>query len=486
MGPGLLPSCVKSSKSVKDTEASDEEEDSNSAEDETVLTFNVDWCCIERVNLDITLIARASDFALKPANESDLHKRFPNIFPHFWHNRDSEQLVVDADNLDRTKHYLCIEIPIDHSSSPHQDEGDDDEVIDKVSSSKRVKTSSPTVREVMNVYIPHYRAELYRLASVAKHLKDSARHPRVLLGFIISVLGGILHMSYPPSVDECKLYCEVIVLYEHYGLPIGEIASTFAHVINSLILPQPITIPPYTQFLADMYEFVWVMCSQNHTCLSLLAPLLSIKENTVSVATRIGALMTLNPTLFVELMQWKWEKDCWKLPNCQWALPDIYPQSSDRYGSRTDPMDMLKQHLQESNEFHFNGIAFKVFDKIDDTVVLPSYFFSITSSVADSNGVKSGMRRLVHKELLVEQWPYFRSLIESGLSESKSQLVELPFCDLAIELLLKLLYYPYWCKMSRETALELIELGPQFGLFDALKYEENCIILRIRCRHSHA
>ena len=312
----------------------------------------------------------------------------------------------------------------------------------------------------MKVYLPYLLAELYCILPLVTRLKDSARHCTVLFGLIISLLGGVLHLSYPPTLDEGKLYCEVISLYEHYGLVLGDIVPTFAHVLHALEQPQPFPVAPHAAFLDELFEYVWVVCSQSRTCLSLLAPCLSNANDAPRLAKRLDHLLSLNYARFIEFVKWKWEQTPWKLPKTDSA----------------SCMIILKRELQQREEFHYNNHVFKVFDKIDDSVVLPAHLFSITGSVASKDVIKSGMRSLVYMELLVEQWPYFKHFIESGLSESKAQAAELPLSDDTIKMILKSLSGPdHGRDMARELATELIEFGPQLGLFDSLVHQKGYI-----------
>ena len=235
--------------------------------------------------MEVTVLIRAFDLFLEPGRESDLPKRFPGLIPRFWHQRDSELIVVDTDKLDPSKHYLCLEIPVSHPSTHQQDNQDDANGDEKIVEppSKRAKTSSYTPQSTMKVYIPHFLGELYGIASAAESLKNSARPSAVLFGFIISALGGVLHLSYPPTIDEAKLYCEVISLFEHHDIAMGEIIPTFAHVLNSLGQPHPVPIAPQTQSLDELFEFVWVMCSQSRTCLGI-----DCKEGNAILGQRIS------------------------------------------------------------------------------------------------------------------------------------------------------------------------------------------------------
>lgn len=85
------------------------------------------------------------------------------------------------------------------------------------------------------------------------------------------------------------------------------------------------------------------------------------------------------------------------------------------------------------------------------------------------------MRYLAHKDLLVREWPYFKRLIESGLSEAKTQLVELSLSPATVELLLKALYTDSK-ELLIDTALEVIECGPQIGLFESLTCNDNIFL----------
>lgn len=393
------------------------------------VTLKVVIRCVDRLGVEAAVF------------ESDLHERFPGVIPRFWHNRDSLHLVVDAEELDPETHYMTIELPTDHgqpTSAHHQDPQSDDEVPHP---SKRPKTSSDNTRNTMKVYLPYYLADFYGLSSITEQLKDSARRSEVLCGFIVSVLGGAPHISYPPTLDQAKLYCEIIALHEHYGIPTSEIVPSFAHTLSALTLTQPVRIPLQAELIHALVEFVWVSCSQSPTCLAVLEPCIVRREKLLE---RLAFAEPLNPARYAEIR-------CSKVKNPHQASNDF--------------KSALLRTFQQAS--YLGNTAFKVFDKMtDDSVPLPPHLFSISSSVVDIHGEKSGMRRLVHTDRLVKHWPYFKSLIDSGLSEARSQHAELPLSDLAIELLIKSFYHTDPLPIPQDTAIELIELGPQIGLYD--------------------
>lgn len=323
----------------------------------------------------------------------------------------------------------------------------------------------------MKVYIPQFIVEIYQLRPAFESLKDSARRSAVLFGFIISALGGTLHLSYPPTLEECQLYFEVITLYEHYGVSMGEIIPTFAHVLDSLLKPKIVLIPPQVRLIDDLVEFAWLMCSQSRTCLALLAPFYESTEASSKLLERFGHLTSLDPTRFIELVQWKWCKKPWKLPRYHdIILPTLYSVEDGTF-----PSHFIDYARDAFCRREFANSALVQFDNTDSAPI-PPHLFGIASSLVDKNGEKSGKRHLVHKALLMQRWPYFKALFNSGLSESKSHLAELPLSEDTIKWLIKAIYVSRWANPSHESIIELLENGPQFGLFDALVlHEDNTI-----------
>ena len=418
-------------------------------------------------DLEIEVVMLASDVwgdrAL--ATESDLHKRFPGTIPRFWHGGYSDLLIVDEDQIDPSSDYLCIEIPIGRSSPSSQNQSSsqppspsshhypkNEECDISQPPPKRPKESSDQPQSTMKAYIPHFICELNGLSSVKQHLKDSARRSEVLFGFVISLLGGALHLSYPPTLDEAKLHCEITMLHETYDLPMSTAPQILDSTLAALNLPQPVPIQPPPGLIADLTEFVWLSCSQSQHCLSFLVPHLT-KPTTdfTSFLQRLLPFATLNLPRFLELARFDVDDRAGKFPRV-W----------------TSHLELSKQ-LLESHVINYKDASFKIFDRIDSSVHIPPHLFSLSSSVVDKAGKKSVMRRLVHKDLLVRRWPYFKIMLSSGLSESTSQSAELPFSDIAIEWLMKPIYDRFDDEVPREAALEFAELGPQFGLFESLE-----------------
>lgn len=415
---------------------------------------------------EITVIMRAIDYLGVEAEgtESHLHERFPDSIPRFWHNRYSELLVIDEDQLDPSSHYYCFEIPVQHQATPptlDQDPGNDDEKVSNETRSKRSKTSLSEPCNSMKIYVPHFIVELYDLMPTFESLKHSARQTKVLVGFVVSLLGGVLHLSYPPTLDEAKLYCEIIVLHEHYGLRMDDSFKTFTSVLKDLQLPlQPVPIPSCSQMLIELIEFVWVMCSQNLTCLRPLLPHLSNNSAAADLLKRLGPLTSLNADLFIQLVRGtiKYNDYPWETSNLKYA---------DKRG---------KKLLAKGFSFDDETFAFE--EELEASSIIPSHLFTFTSSLPaddkkdddDNDPPKPKMRYLAHRDLLLWQWPYFKRLIESGLSEAQTQLIELPLSEHSIKLLLTCFYNDDWHELYPENAFELIETGPQFGLYESLEF----------------
>ena len=412
--------------------------------------------------------------------ESNLHERFPDVFPRFWYSGSSPLIIIEGDATPTWTPYMYIEMPtneyIDGVDGTDEEDSDNFEP-----SSKRIKTASSSSlrsRKTIRVGMPTLYYTVAGLADLLPRLEDSTHRPIAIIGFIISVLGGTLHLTYPPTLTDAQLYCEVIALSEQLSYKLAGLEATFSSTMHSFLRPQPVAIDPPNDILTQLAASTWVSCNQNETCLSLIASCLSSESDQIRLLKRIGHLVTLNPRLFIQMVR--------SSPHDQGR--DYKPPSStldrreNRVTLRHDRTPRLGPVIPnmtrvQSNSEHCLQQCYALGtwklgnEKIvwqtsfDPQEPIPLDFISIvpTGDAKVPNQTKT--RFLAHTSLLVEHWPYFARLMNSGLSEAQTRVVRLPLSTGLVKALLYCLYtvddpLRYLKKLE---AAELIERGSEFG-----------------------
>lgn len=413
-------------------------------------------------------------------SESDLHVRHPGVFPRFWNHLDSELLITDPRRLDSQEDYSCIQLPIGHS--PPTSTAESTEKCDESEStelpSKRPKTAELSARNMLDVYLPSDLADWLFISSVTRKLKDSAHRSEAIAGFVVTALGGVLHVSYPPTLEQLQLYCEVISIYDQHSLRVGVFVGTFAYVLNSLHRVPTITAAAFNELLDSLFEFVWVRCSQSSTCLALLAPFFTTCKDQKRITKRIKDSVALNSDAFINFLHLTQVKKlidksglfCFLKSLHRFLLPEIYRSYIKHdYQSTGHPSSTWKREFYRFGTITSGDRSVGMKQVVDDTFPIPSNMVAIASSIRDKDGKQSTRRSLAHKSVLELLWPYFDVLMKSGLSESRSRLIELPLSVRAINLIvrgfycvdmsMRLVALPY------ELASEIISNGPQLGFF---------------------
>ena len=412
--------------------------------------------------------------------ESNLHERFPDVFPRFWYSGSSPLIIIEGDATPTWTPYMYIEMPtneyIDGVDGTDEEDSDNFEP-----SSKRIKTASSSSlrsRKTIRVGMPTLYYTVAGLADLLPRLEDSTHRPIAIIGFIISVLGGTLHLTYPPTLTDAQLYCEVIALSEQLSYKLAGLEATFSSTLNSFRRPQPIAIDPPNDLLIQLAASTWVSCNQNETCLSMIALCLSTKTDQTRLLERLGSMVTLNPGAFVQMV-----RDAPHGQDRDYNPPSSEPDSyENRWGKREDreprpepcvpALDQIQSKLGSCLQQYYTTGPLKLGNDVFEWIApfnpderIPLDFISIVPTGDEKAPNQTETRFLAHVSLLVEQWPYFARLMNSGLSEAQTRVVRLPLSTGLVKALLYCLYcvdYPLRY-LTKSTAMELIERAPEFG-----------------------
>ena len=145
--------------------------------------------------------------------DSDLYQRFPDVFPRFSNNNFSSLLLVEGDEAPSVLEYSNYEIPVSTSSSPREVN------CEEPPAARRPKSALSSVTETFTIMAPASLAHFVRLPDAIIKLKDVSLPTQSKMGFVVSLFGGALHLSYPPTAEQLQLYAHVIRLYELCGFP---------------------------------------------------------------------------------------------------------------------------------------------------------------------------------------------------------------------------------------------------------------------------
>lgn len=395
--------------------------------------------------------------------ESELCTRFPSHFPRFYLAGSSASLCV-------INNPLCIDSDLkSYFITMHSSESSlfqrSNEMDDSVSRrKKRPKMSASSASSLLHFALPFHLAEFYGFDQWMPLLNDSTFPTTSKFGFIIAALGGILHLSYPPTIEEIRLYCHVYTLLTRYGRPNTNILKLLKLVFYTLMGPQlcdfnVMTADSTRKMLDSMFECICMDCGwREPTLLELLSQNLHSKEDHVRLITRFGAAISQNPAAFIDFIYHKFAAESFQYrPSCALATATM----------NEDILQETVRMFWDRGIIQHDGMAFKMIDVISaGPETIPPRLVVIKSSLANNelNG-ESSLRYLVHCELLCDHWPYFKNLMNAGLSEALSHVVTLPFDNHCLNLILATIYHVPPPKSPSSSALDLLKLGPQFGLF---------------------
>ena len=441
--------------------------------------------------------------------EADLHKRYPTIFPRFYHAGFSAFLRVDDDELAPDMEYIFFEIPIrsDYTSKIDDSAVNDDDLVPPSKRSKRSESSGSSAllpAKKLKIGVPTSFANIFGLSSdVWSRLEDSTRPIRAITGFIVSLLGGAIQLSYPPTLEEAAIYCHIICIYEYLGLDAGDLVATLSTTLKALYHPQPVPIPAYTAFAEDLFELVWIECSCNATCLAMLAPMLPSESDHIRLGERLGAHITSNISSFIKFTHWHanhhlatLKKEM--LKRKETTIFDEFAGLEPVAETTLSDTELIQHHIKPGFTSHESGSStrtlakfwkkgifcdgktkFKCVDTFSPDEAIPSTAVCISSSKTSANSDKSPKKRfLAHYDLLRLRWPYFDRMMKSGLSEFHTRKITLPVSENVIEHLLGSIYLPYSVDcievMQEEDAIDVLERGHEFGWYTdlVLEYDE--------------
>ena len=420
---------------------------------------------------------------LVPPLASNLHENSP--FPRFYRVGHSASLCINDDSTPTSVNYSYQTVeysPTETSQSDSTEGGDETHISPHV---KRPKKLNKHPVNTIKVGIPTTIADIIDLNDIIASLNDSTMPISSKLGFIVAVLGGVPHISYPPTIEELQLYCHVITLLQRNGFSHRELIAILDVILKGLSGPvlgdyEPDVVSK-TKLLDSMFECVWIDCGCNQELLDVLAPLLATTEDHARLLGRLGGLVALNPTAFVEFTHWKLynvHKSLKELRFGNNADMDYFvgslqdPPSRDRINAGFTLEDKISD-IWKNNELVCDSQRFKISDSFSSVPSpIPASLVCFLSSIAD---VSTKQRHLVHVDLIRSRWPYFDRLLNSGLSESQTRLVELPLSDDTIRVVLGMFYGFEALQITLASSIfrEILEHGSEFGFFSSLQVVNN-------------
>lgn len=103
--------------------------------------------------------------------------------------------------------------------------------LTKTASAAKSKASSAAL---ISFNMPSSLTKAFSIHGVLDALKEIVLPTTSIIGYITTLFGGVLHMSYPPTYDELELYLHVVYLHRRIRTPGAEVEKTLSHVLSSL------------------------------------------------------------------------------------------------------------------------------------------------------------------------------------------------------------------------------------------------------------
>lgn len=423
--------------------------------------------------------------------ESDLHQRFPSIFPRFSNNGFSSLLRFGGDLEPPCIVYSSCELRT--GSLTAKSEVEELEAQDNLRPSKRSKhaeASPSSSSDALTIRVPTLAAEEAGLLGIMDRLKEVLLPTKSKIAFIVSLLGGVPHLSYPPLGDELKLYSHIIHLYSLYGLNGSDALCTLERTLNALNGPQSefleplppkrsrsysyktLTVsPPDLEPLYTMFVCAWNDCKQNASLLYLLRPLLTRPEDFLRLAQLLGPTIALNFPVFLEFCTHRTQKAVKRLLDCK---------KNQLFSTRSDVKEFLESAYRpnfESPDYWPSGRDSLPWSRSElATQAVPPHMLAFVSSLPPSSSTYTDTAHpkiLARLDLVYLRWPYLKTILDSGLSECRTRIIELPLSTAAIEAILSAVYSGKAPEIPHSTMMELFQNGVEFGLYNPSKLDDD-------------
>ena len=138
------------------------------------------------------------------------------------------------------------------------------------------RSPKPTAPPSISIGVPSSLVLSYNLQTKLKSLNDTLLPTSSLIGYIVTLLGGVLHISYPPTIEELTLYCHVVYLHRRLDTLGREVEDTLTGVLSGLSRYDDFGALP-SQTVLDLARVVWLDCSRDEQLLELVTGLLDQK-----------------------------------------------------------------------------------------------------------------------------------------------------------------------------------------------------------------
>ena len=257
---------------------------------------------------------------LDPVND---YRQLGSIFPTFYHAGFSRFLCFNDAPQREGMEYIFFEYGFgDDQRSTSIDKAVNTETHstqEKASSSnKRPKLSEnsvPSQHQSVRVAVPIQLVELLGLSEHLLDLQDENLPLSIVIPYIITLFGGVLHISYPPTLDELVLYMQMIHLHENFGIPCGNLSRTLFRIFERLNdfsffgnLPSETVISLLERCWKD-YRSDWViklvgslLKDQTHLSRALAALPSDIPRSSYSISALAAAALNTTKESFKKLM----------------------------------------------------------------------------------------------------------------------------------------------------------------------------------------
>ena len=189
--------------------------------------------------LHISAIYSAHFDPLEPVDD---YKQLGDTFPSFYDSGFSHFVCFNDDpQLDEIEyaHYEYRSVDDQRSTSTNKAATTRTHKTQRkaASSNKRPKLSEnsvPSQPQSVRVAVPVEIVECLDLGEHLLALQDENLPLSIIIPYIITLFGGVLHISYPPTLDELVLYMQMIHLHEKFNIPCGDLSRTLYHVVSML------------------------------------------------------------------------------------------------------------------------------------------------------------------------------------------------------------------------------------------------------------
>lgn len=255
------------------------------------------------LNLSIDVLAEAIFMGTELDRASDLHETLGSFVPRFWHHGVSDTVRAPQEG-DTVRQLVLRGVKSPEIVATTAEEAPQGTVTRPRKTRAVAAPSQVAASETISIGFSKALYTKLGIEKIMNALDDSLLPTSSIIGYLITLHGGILHMSYPPTLDELVLYCHVYHLHQTLGTCGGLVEQTLFQVLFSLSWFPGFGVVAIGT-LNELMRRLFLDTSANENLIQAVGSLYQTKEQYVQLLRHLGPLVIEYPEKVVLLLMEK-------------------------------------------------------------------------------------------------------------------------------------------------------------------------------------